>query len=220
MKKSELKQLIKEEILAEAKKDKTGLSFALAANLEKYGKPQTPKGAKPTHFTKKQEKSVKKTAEKLKKSIKEYETPKNKIVAQWMGPDFFLAKKEEKDWTKEDYDLFNKLEKSASTGKVPKLKENIGNYMFFENLKAIKQMVDEMLELDEPAVDQILSDGHDWAEDHIATSKDDIDEVYHFLMTKKVVTEKLKGKQVKLDANKNGKIDAEDFKLLKAKKKK
>ncbi len=45
MKKSELKQIIKEELL-EAKKDKTGLAFALAANIEKYGKPQTPKGAK------------------------------------------------------------------------------------------------------------------------------------------------------------------------------
>ena len=34
----------------------------------------------------------------------------------------------------------------------------------------------------------------------------------------KTINEKLKGKQVKLDANKNGKIDAEDFKLLKTKK--
>ena len=74
MKKSELQQLIKEEILAEVKKDKSGLPFALAANIEKYGSPRTPKGAKPTDFTKKQEKSVKKTAEKLKKHIKESES--------------------------------------------------------------------------------------------------------------------------------------------------
>ena len=98
------------------------------------------------------------------------------------------------------------------------LKEDVNNYMFFENLKIIKAAVDEMLEMDETMVDQILSNGHDWAEDHIATSKDDVDEVYHFLKSKSTVNEKLKGKQVKLDANKNGKIDAEDFKLLKAKK--
>lgn len=167
MKASQLRQIIKEEILAEAKKDKTGLSFAIAANLEKYGKPQTPKDAKSTHFTKGEEKRVKKTAEKLKKSIK----------------------------------------------------EDVNNYMFFENLKIIKAAVDEMLEMDETMVDQILSNGHDWAEDHIATSKDDVDEVYHFLKNEQTINEKLKGKQVKLDANKNGEIDADDFKLLKAKKK-
>jgi len=129
VKKSELKQIIQQEILAEVKKNKTGLSFAIAANLEKYGKPQTPKGAKSTHFTKKQEKSVKKTAEKLKKSIK----------------------------------------------------EDVSNYMFFENLKIIKNAVDEMLQMSPTIVDQILSNGHDWAEDHIATSKDDVEEVYNFL---------------------------------------
>jgi len=167
MKASQLKQLIKEEILAEVKKDKTGLSFALAANLEKYGKPQTPKDAKPTNFTKGEEKRVKKTAEKLKKSIK----------------------------------------------------EEVNSYMFFGNLKIIKAAVDEMLQMDEMMVDQILSDGHNWAEDHIATSKDDVEEVFNFLKNEQTINEKLKGKQVKLDANKNGKIDAEDFKLLKAKKK-
>lgn len=170
MKLSELRQIIKEELISEAKKSKEGLPFALAANIEKYGKPQTPKGAKPVDFTKKQEKSVKKTAEKLKKSMK----------------------------------------------------EDVGNYMFFQNLKTIKQMVDEMLKLDEKMVDGILASGHDWAEDHIATSKDDVEEVHNFLMSKKVaissMDEKLVGGQKKLDANKNGKIDAEDFKLLKAKK--
>jgi hypothetical protein len=29
-------------------------------------------------------------------------------------------------------------------------------------------------------VDMILSDGHDWANDHIATSKDDVEEVKNF----------------------------------------
>ena len=102
------------------------------------------------------------------------------------------------------------------------MKEDLGNYMFFQNLKTIKQMVDEMLKLDEKMVDGILASGHDWAEDHIATSKDDVEEVHNFLMSKKVaissMDEKLVGGQKKLDANKNGKIDAEDFKLLKAKK--
>ena len=57
------------------------------------------------------------------------------------------------------------------------------NYMFFGNLKTIKRLVDEMLEMDEAKVDAMLSDGHNWAVDHIATSKDDVEEVVNFLRT-------------------------------------
>ena len=93
------------------------------------------------------------------------------------------------------------------------------NYMFFQNLKTIKQMVDELLKLDEKMVDAILSNGHDWAEDHIATSKDDIEEVHNFLMTKKVaissMDEKLDpvGKEDE-DINNDGKVDKTDKYLL------
>ena len=55
------------------------------------------------------------------------------------------------------------------------------NYMFFGNLKTIKRLIDELLEMDESKIDAILSDGHGWALDHIATSKDDIEEVFNFL---------------------------------------
>lgn len=55
------------------------------------------------------------------------------------------------------------------------------NYMFFGNLKTLKRLVDKMLEMDESKVDAVLSDGHGWAVDHIATSKDDVEEVFNFL---------------------------------------
>jgi len=64
-------------------------------------------------------------------------------------------------------------------------KENIENYMFFENLKTIKRHIDELLLLDKSEVDKILTDGHDWANDHVSTSKDDIEEVYSFFINKK-----------------------------------
>jgi uncharacterized protein YerC len=48
------------------------------------------------------------------------------------------------------------------------LKENTSNYMFFQNLKTIKDAVDAMLQMDPMMVDQILS-------------KDDVEEVYNFL---------------------------------------
>ena len=97
------------------------------------------------------------------------------------------------------------------------------NYMFFQNLKSIKQMVDEMLELDEKMVDGILASGHDWAEDHIATSKDDVDEVYHFLMTHKAPMEidekELSPKQKKIAAAAppEDKITGADFAALRKK---
>jgi len=92
--------------------------------------------------------------------------------------------------------------------------------MFFQNLKSIKQMVDELLELDEKMVDGILASGHDWANDHIATSKDDVEEVHNFLMSKKVVgpvgmDEKMDpvGKEDE-DVNNDGKVDKTDKYLL------
>jgi len=59
---------------------------------------------------------------------------------------------------------------------------NNGNYMFFGNLKTIKKYVDALLQMNPNQVQEILSNGHDWAADHIATSKDDVQEVGDFLM--------------------------------------
>ena len=55
------------------------------------------------------------------------------------------------------------------------------NYMFFQNLKEIKENIDTLLSMDETMIDDILSDGHGWALEHIATAKDDIEEVTSFL---------------------------------------
>ena len=55
------------------------------------------------------------------------------------------------------------------------------NYMFWSSLKTIHHAAGEILSMNCDAVDAILSDGHGWALDHIATSNDDMEEVYHFL---------------------------------------
>jgi hypothetical protein len=55
------------------------------------------------------------------------------------------------------------------------------NYVFFASLKIILHASSELLEMDYDMVDSVLSDGHGWALDHIATSADDMEEVYHFL---------------------------------------
>lgn len=56
------------------------------------------------------------------------------------------------------------------------------NYMFFGNLETIHRLVGLMLEMEPSKVDHILKNGHNWAVDHIATSKDDIEEVANFLI--------------------------------------
>ena len=57
----------------------------------------------------------------------------------------------------------------------------VKHYMFFNNLKVIKERAEAMLSMDQAQVDAMLSDGHDWASDHISTSKDDVEEVYNWL---------------------------------------
>jgi|TARA_R110002020_G_scaffold113236_1_gene260232 hypothetical protein len=59
------------------------------------------------------------------------------------------------------------------------LKEEVENYMFFQNLKTIKHHVDMLLDKPTEEVDSILKK-HDWASEHISTAKDDVEEVCNF----------------------------------------
>lgn len=55
-------------------------------------------------------------------------------------------------------------------------------YMFFSNLEQMKRQCEILLELDEEEVESILENGHDWAQDHIATAKESMDQVFDFIM--------------------------------------
>ncbi|NBT57352.1 hypothetical protein EBT16_01060 [bacterium] len=71
----------------------------------------------------------------------------------------------------------------ASQNPAPQTGEKkMKNYMFFSNLKMIKNNVEQILAMDPKEIDAMLDDGHGWAVDHIATSKDDIEEVYGWLV--------------------------------------
>ena len=83
---------------------------------------------------------------------------------------------------KKDATKKRRLELAKTLGSLKENhEEGPQNYMFFGNLKTIKRLVDEMLEMDEAEVDAMLTNGHNWALDHIATSKDDVEEVFNFL---------------------------------------
>ena len=84
--------------------------------------------------------------------------------------------------SKKDLTKFRQLN-LAKTLKKLKEHQETDNYMFFANLENMHRMISELLDMDESQVDAILTDGHNWAADHIATSKDDVEEVYNFLMS-------------------------------------
>jgi hypothetical protein len=54
------------------------------------------------------------------------------------------------------------------------------NYMFFSNLEQIKRQCEMILDMDPQMVDQLINDGHDWADDHITEAKVNIDQVFDF----------------------------------------
>jgi len=60
------------------------------------------------------------------------------------------------------------------------------NYMFFSNLEQMRRQCDILLNEFEPhMIDEILSGGHDWAADHISEAKNNMDQVFDFLMNEK-----------------------------------
>ena len=55
-------------------------------------------------------------------------------------------------------------------------------YMFFSNLEQMRRQCDLLLDLDRNMVESILDNGHDWAQDHISEAKNNMDQVFDFLM--------------------------------------
>jgi hypothetical protein len=55
-------------------------------------------------------------------------------------------------------------------------------YMFFSNLQQMRRQCDLLLDLDQEMVESILENGHDWAQDHIAEAKNNMDQVFDFIM--------------------------------------
>jgi len=72
------------------------------------------------------------------------------------------------------------------------LKESEGErYMFFSNLEQMRRQCDLLLDLDHNQIEEILKNGHDWAQDHIAEAKNNMDQVFDFLMNETKSTHKM-----------------------------
>jgi hypothetical protein len=55
-------------------------------------------------------------------------------------------------------------------------------YMFFSNLEQMRRQCDLLLDLGQEMVESILENGHDWAQDHISEAKNNMDQVFDFIM--------------------------------------
>jgi hypothetical protein len=62
------------------------------------------------------------------------------------------------------------------------LKEETQRYMFFSNLEQMKRQCEILLGKDKQMIESILDNGHDWAQDHIAEAKNNMDQVFDFIM--------------------------------------
>ena len=60
--------------------------------------------------------------------------------------------------------------------------ERSSRYMFFSNLEQMRRQCDLLLDLDHGMIESILENGHDWAQDHISEAKNNMDQVFDFLM--------------------------------------
>lgn len=80
-----------------------------------------------------------------------------------------------------------KLTENDITNLVKKVlsEQEEANYMFFSNLKQIKRQCEMLLDMDKDMLDDILQNGHDWADDHVTEAKVNMDQVFDFIMNEK-----------------------------------
>jgi hypothetical protein len=81
------------------------------------------------------------------------------------------------------------------------LKEENQRYMFFSNLEQMHRQIGLLLDLDESDIESILDNGHDWAQDHIAEAKNNLDQVFDFLMNETKSGNSWKSEEVIEDIN-------------------
>jgi hypothetical protein len=74
----------------------------------------------------------------------------------------------------------NDLKKYIS--KILKENEMTENYMFFSNLKQIHRQCEMLMKMDAKELDNIIKNGHDWADDHVSEAKNNMDQVFDFFM--------------------------------------
>lgn len=88
--------------------------------------------------------------------------------------------------------------------KIVKESSGGGNYMFFSNLEQIKRQCEVLMEMDQNVLEELLNNGHDWADDHITVAKENMDQVFDFIMNEtKGDDEEYLNEEYQIDESKN-----------------
>jgi len=92
---------------------------------------------------------------------------------------------------------------------VIKENEMTENYMFFGNLQQIHRQCEMLLKMDPKVLDNIIKNGHDWADDHVSEAKNNMDQVFDFFMneTKRKDKENVTADMDSFSLNEEGQID-------------
>ena len=78
--------------------------------------------------------------------------------------------------------IIKKVIKETITDKPSRQEKESSRYMFFSNLQQMRRQCNLLLDLDHEMIESILDNGHDWAQDHIAEAKNNMDQVFDFMM--------------------------------------
>ncbi len=80
----------------------------------------------------------------------------------------------------------NQLKTLVENKNKKAIQENDGgvetNYMFFSNLEQLHRQTKLLMELDPNKVNETLNNGHDWADDHVTVAKENLSQVFDFMM--------------------------------------
>ena len=92
---------------------------------------------------------------------------------------------------------------------VIKENEMTENYMFFGNLQQIQRQCEMLLKMNPKELDNIIKNGHDWADDHVSEAKNNMDQVFDFFMneTKRKDKEDVTADMDSFSLNEEGQLD-------------
>jgi hypothetical protein len=94
--------------------------------------------------------------------------------------------------------------------KVVKENESTENYMFFSNIQQIQRQCEMLLKMDPQELDEIIKNGHDWADDHVSEAKNNMDQVFDFFMneTKNKDNQNVTADMDQFSLNEDGKMES------------
>jgi len=156
-----------------------GIEIFVTVNGHKYGYKQKEGGLDISDVARKFEKMLQFSAGKALNWLKRNTIPSSGSKS---------AEATDSKTVKENHEHMDKDADATETTEAPSTSSKDYNhemkrYMFFSNLKVIKSCIEKIMEHDPEQIDSMIDNGHDWAEDHIATSKDDIQEVCDWICT-------------------------------------